>query len=184
MWWLTLVAGVYSTQTKLTWQTASEKNNSYFAIERSQNGETFLALGEVKGNGNSITTRHYSFTDATPYKSINYYRLRQVDFDGTESVSKTISVNFDGTGRNKMKVYPTLLQDNLTVEVGSDAKSEITVRDPTGRVILTQNISNPATGGTEGSSAQVLNLDGFASGLYLLSVRSNDGFETVKIQKY
>jgi Secretion system C-terminal sorting domain len=161
--------------TKLTWQTASEKNNSHFAIERSQNGETFSSLGEVKGSGNSVTAHDYSFTDATPYKGINYYRLRQVDFDGTESVSKTVSVNFDGKGRNKMKVYPTLVQDNLTVEVEGDAKSEITIRDLTGRVILTKN--------TEGPSAQVLNLGGFSNGLYLLSVRTNDGFETIKITK-
>jgi Lamin Tail Domain/Secretion system C-terminal sorting domain len=168
-------ASTKNATTKLTWQTASEKNNSHFAIERSQNGETFSSLGEVKGIGNSITAHDYSFTDATPYKGINYYRLRQVDFDGTESVSKTVSVNFDGKGRNKMKVYPTLVQDNLTVEVEGDAKSEITVRDLTGRVILTKN--------TEGPSAQILNMSGLSNGLYLLSVRSNDGFETIKITK-
>jgi Secretion system C-terminal sorting domain len=164
-----------NTTTKLTWQTASEKNNSHFAIERSQNGETFSTVGEVKGSGTTITTQNYQFTDATPYKGINYYRLRQVDFDGTESVSKTVSVNIDGKGQNKFKVYPTLVQDNLTVEINFEGKSEITVRDLTGRAILTQN--------TEGPSIQVLNLSGFANGLYLLSVRSNDGFETVKIQK-
>jgi hypothetical protein len=168
-------ASTKNATTKLTWQTASEKNNSHFAVERSQNGETFSALGEVKGNGNSVTTRDYQFTDATPYKGVNYYRLRQVDFDGTESVSKTVSVNFDGSGRNKMKAYPTLVQDNLTVEVEGDAKSEITVRDLTGRVILTKN--------TEGPSAQVLNMSGLSNGMYLLSVRSNDALETVKITK-
>jgi Secretion system C-terminal sorting domain len=160
---------------KLSWQTASEKNNAYFNIELSQNGETFTNIGQVKGNGTSSVAQNYSFTDATPHKGINYYRLRQVDFDGTESVSKTVSVNFDGTAKNKMKVYPTLVQDNLTVELNGEGKSEITVRDLTGRALLTQN--------TEGTSTQVLNLGRFSNGLYLLSVRSNDGFETVKIQK-
>jgi Secretion system C-terminal sorting domain len=164
-----------SNTTKLSWQTTSEKNNAYFNIERSQNGETFTKIGQVKGNGTSSVAQNYSFTDATPYKGINYYRLRQVDFDGTESVSTTVSVNLDGTAKNKFKVYPTLVQDNLTVELNGEGKSEITVRDLTGRAILTQN--------TEGPSTQVLNLGGFSNGLYLLSVRSNDGFETVKIQK-
>jgi Secretion system C-terminal sorting domain len=168
-------ASITNNNTKLTWQTASEKDNSHFAIERSQNGESFSKMGEVKGSGTTITTQNYQFTDATPYKGINYYRLRQVDFDGTESVSKTVSVNFDGKGQNKFKVYPTLVQDNLTVEVEGDAKSEITVRDLTGRVILTKN--------TEGPSAQVLNISGLSNGLYLLSVRTNDGFETIKITK-
>jgi Secretion system C-terminal sorting domain len=170
-----LTASKSNNSNQLAWQTTSEKNNAYFNIERSQNGETFTKIGQVKGNGTSSVAQNYSFTDATPYKGINYYRLRQVDFDGTESVSKTVSVDFDGKGQNKFKVYPTLVQDNLTVELNGEGKSEITVRDLTGRAILTQN--------TEGPSTQVLNLGGFSNGLYLLSVRSNDGFETVKIQK-
>jgi Lamin Tail Domain/Secretion system C-terminal sorting domain len=169
--------------TKLLWQTASEKNNSHFAIERSNDGEAFSKMGEVKGNGTSLTTRDYQFTDATPYKGINYYRLRQVDFDGTENFSKVVSVSFDGKGQNKFKVYPTLVKDNITVEIDEAAKSEISVRDLTGRVILVKNISNPATGGTEGVSAQTLNLSTLSSGLYILSVRSNESFESVKIYK-
>jgi Secretion system C-terminal sorting domain len=168
----------------LSWTTASEKNNALFNIERSQNGETFTKIGELKGSGTSNVTKNYQFTDAKPVNGINYYRLRQVDFDGTETISKTVSVNANAKGQNKFKVYPTLVNDNVTVELSDDSKSEISVRDLTGRVILTQNISNPATGGTEGVSTQILNLGSLSSGLYLLSVRSNDSFETVKIQKY
>jgi hypothetical protein len=160
----------------LSWQTTAEKNNAQFQIERSQNGEAFLKIGEVKGRGNSNVEQNYTFTDALPMKGINYYRLRQVDFDGTESVSKTVSVNFDGKGKGTFKAYPTLTQGLVNVELGEEGKSEISVRDLTGRVILTQN--------TEGVSNQTLNLGALSSGLYLLSVRSNDTFETIKIQKY
>jgi Secretion system C-terminal sorting domain len=160
---------------KLTWQTTSEKNNAYFNIERSNDGDVFSKIGQVKGSGTSTVTQNYQFTDATPVKGINYYRLRQVDFDGTETVSKTLSVNFDGKGQNKVKVYPTLVKDNVNVELSTDTKSEIAVRDLTGRVIMTQN--------NEGVSNATLNLGALSSGLYILSVRSNEGLESVKIYK-
>jgi Secretion system C-terminal sorting domain len=164
-----------NSKTNLYWQTASEKNNSHFAIERSNDGDVFSKIGEVKGNGNSTITQNYQYTDVTPTKGINYYRLRQVDFDGTESVSKTVSVNFDSKVQNKVKVYPTLVLNAVNVELSDDSKAEIAVRDLTGRVILTQN--------TEGVSNTTLNLGALSSGLYILTVRSNEALETVKIYK-
>jgi Secretion system C-terminal sorting domain len=159
----------------LKWQTTSEKNNALFNIERSSNGETFNKIGEVKGNGTTNVAQTYTFMDASPVKGLNYYRLRQVDFDGTETLSKTVSVNFDGKGSSKIKVYPTLVQDVVNVENTEGGKAEIAVRDVAGRLILTQN--------TDGPTNQALNLGSLSRGLYLLSVRSNDGIETVKIYK-
>ena len=163
-----------NTSTKISWQTASEQNNNFFSIERSQNGNDFDKIGEVKGNGNSIKTQNYSFVDASPVKGTNYYRLRQTDFDGKETVSKTVSVNFDGKAA-KAKVYPTVVKDILTVELASDATTEILVRDITGRLILTKN--------TEGSFSTTLDLGTAANGLYFITVQSNQGLETVKVLK-
>ncbi len=161
---------------KLSWQTATEKNNAQFQIERSQNGETFSKIGEVKGKGTSNVEQNYTFTDATPLKGINYYRLRQVDFDGTESVSKTVSVNFDGKSQSNVKAFPSPTHDFVNVELSGEGKTEISVRDLTGRVVLTQN--------TEGVSFTTLNLAALSNGLYIMSVRSNEATETVKIQKF
>ena len=112
--------------------------------------------------------------DASPVKGTNYYRLRQTDFDGKETVSKTVSVNFDGKAA-KAKVYPTVVKDILTVELASDATTEILVRDITGRLILTKN--------TEGSFSTTLDLGTAANGLYFITVQSNQGLETVKVLK-
>jgi uncharacterized protein affecting Mg2+/Co2+ transport len=171
-----LIAKANKNNNQLSWQTTTEKNNAQFQIERSQNGEIFSKIGEVKGRGNSNVEQNYTFTDASPVKGINYYRLRQVDFDGTETISKTVSATFDGKGQNKFKVYPTLTQDLVNIELNEEGKTEIAVRDLTGRVLLTKN--------TEGVSNATLNLGTLANGLYIMSVRSNDAFETVKIQKY
>jgi Secretion system C-terminal sorting domain len=160
----------------LSWQTATEKNNAQFQIERSQSGENFSKIGEVKGKGTSNVEQNYSYTDANPLKGINYYRLRQVDFDGTESVSKAVSINFDDKGQNKVKVFPSPTHDIINIELSGEGKTEISIRDMTGRVVLTQN--------TEGVSFTTLNLATLSNGLYIMSVRSNEVTESVKIQKY
>ncbi len=165
-----------NTAAQLSWQTATETNNSHFDIERSNDGVKFSQLNAVKGHGTTNIVQDYTFIDDAPLKNINYYRLRQVDFDGKETISKTVSINFDGKGQGKAKVYPTLVKDAVNVELSGDAKAELSVRDLTGRVILTQN--------TEGVANSTLNLSSLNSGMYLLSIRSNDGVETVKIQKY
>ena len=66
----------------LSWKTASEINNSHFEIERSNNGKDFIKIGEIAGQGTSNSTKRYQFTDKNPGSAQQYYRLKQVDFDG------------------------------------------------------------------------------------------------------
>lgn len=77
-----------STGTTLEWKTASEKNNAYFAVEKSLDGKTFTEAGRVIGK-NAATGALYSFEDKNP-ASRAYYRLKQVDFDGTTTYSGVI----------------------------------------------------------------------------------------------
>ena len=163
-----------NTSTKLTWQTATEQNNSHFSVERSQDGFAFDKIGEVKGAGTSTKAKDYNFVDNAPMKGTNYYQLRQVDFDGKETISKTVAVNFDGKV-GKAKVYPTVVKDMLTVELASDVATDISVRDVTGRVILSKN--------TEGAFSTTLDLGAAANGLYFITVQSNQGLETIKVLK-
>lgn len=74
----------------LEFATAAEINNDYFAIERSDDGRNFETIHEQPGT-NQKDVRVYTYTDAFPLAGINYYRLRQVDFDGTTTYSKIIS---------------------------------------------------------------------------------------------
>ena len=92
-------------QVKLLWSTASETNNAYFAIERISEGLTFYEIGSVQGSNNSNEVLHYSFTDPSPISGINYYRLKQVDFDGSFEYSPVISI--DLTNNNSFAdLYP------------------------------------------------------------------------------
>jgi len=76
----------------LSWVTHSETNNDFFSIERSADGLRFESIGQEKGAGTSREARQYEFTDAQPMSGINYYRLKQTDFDGQYTYSHVLSI--------------------------------------------------------------------------------------------
>lgn len=76
---------------ELTWQTATEINNNYFTIERSQNGTNWEIVDSITGAGNSNELLSYEYTDLSSSKQ-NYYRLKQTDIDGKYSYSRPIYV--------------------------------------------------------------------------------------------
>lgn len=76
----------------LNWETASESNNDYFLIERSNNGVEFEEIGSIKGIGNSSIVNSYSFIDYSPLNGKSYYRLKQVDFNEKYVFSNIVSI--------------------------------------------------------------------------------------------
>lgn len=87
---------------KLNWVTLSEQGNSHFVILRSSNGKEFYSIAEMAGGGNSVVMRQYSYTDYNPFSGTNYYKLKQVDFDGTTTESKIKSVKADSKEKEFM----------------------------------------------------------------------------------
>lgn len=79
----------------LNWNTNLERNNNYFIIQRSSDGRHFQDIHKVKSTGNSTQVRQYNYEDFFPINGINYYRLKQVDFDGHFTSSRIILVNFN-----------------------------------------------------------------------------------------
>lgn len=77
----------------IRWSTATETNNDHFEIERSTDGINYNLIGTVNGAGNSTHTISYLFLDLNPLASVNYYRLKQIDFNGDNSTSSIISVD-------------------------------------------------------------------------------------------
>lgn len=77
----------------LDWSTATETENDYFQVERSNDGSSFTAIGRVSGAGDSQEELSYTFYDDDYRSGVNYYRLRQVDYDGTEDFSKVIAID-------------------------------------------------------------------------------------------
>jgi len=88
----------------LTWKTASEKDNDYFVIERSNDSENWIEIAQTKGAGTSNSVLAYNETDYSPENGINYYRLKQVDFNGDFTYSSIKTVNFKGT-KGTIEIY-------------------------------------------------------------------------------
>ncbi len=97
----------------LLWTTESERDNDYFEVERSVNGTDYEVINKVKGAGNTQMETQYYVEDPNPFVGINYYRLKQVDFDGNFKYSEVKSVNILDDAYDLMSVFPNPA-DNVT----------------------------------------------------------------------
>jgi hypothetical protein len=126
----------------LNWTTLSEENNAGFDIEKSTNGKDFEVIGHVEGAGNSIEKIDYNFMDENPANGINYYRLKQTDFDGAFEYSKIVSVEFES--QVQAIVFPNPMIDNLTIRADTQDKVNIRIFNLFGQIVYqnTQRIDN------------------------------------------
>jgi hypothetical protein len=105
---------------KLTWTTSWEKNNAYFIIERSDDGKTFSQIGRVGGNGTTSNLVSYTFLDNSPLSGTNYYRLKQIDYNGAYSFSKVVSLNHFTP---EVAVYPNPNNGACTIKILTPAEA-------------------------------------------------------------
>jgi len=155
----------------LKWGTASEQNNSYFEIQRSADGISFSkTLGRVTGAGNSNTTIDYSFTDASPEISWNYYRVKQVDNDGKSSLTNIARVNFSEK-YSSVITYPNPVQSILNVEYYTENAGRVkwVVIDGKGAIIKQAVFTAQS-----GRNLQQLDVTGLAAGTYILRTVSDN----------
>jgi hypothetical protein len=146
----------------LTWKTSSETNNSGFEIEKSVDARTFEKIGFVDGNGDTEEDKNYHFTDLQPF-NVTYYRLKQLDYDGTFEYSRIISVKRDNS---KFSIYPNPASDHLLVS-GLEKEEEMIIRNMKGRILLREKVLPNQAVGTGNLS----------NGLYLIQI----GAETRKV---
>ena len=120
----------------LSWATASELNNDKFIIETSNEGEIFSGIGEIQGAGTTFEGKTYQFTHHTPSAGMNYYRLKQMDFDGTFAYSKVVAV--EAPGSTDIVAYPNPAKDRLYVQYDrSKGPGTLYLMDALGRRIKT-----------------------------------------------
>ncbi len=98
----------------LNWSTASELNNDRFEVERSTDGREYMPIGNVKGHGTTEKSMQYEFVDYAPKNGQNYYRLKQIDFDGQAHYSEVLNLNVTGL-TFKVNMYPNPVRDFLQV---------------------------------------------------------------------
>lgn len=100
----------------ITWQTETEINNDYFTIERSNDAINFEEIARVTSAGNSSFPINYYTIDDNPLEGVSYYRLRQTDFDGKESLSDIRAVEFNDLNSEEVLVFPNPTSNFITIK--------------------------------------------------------------------
>jgi hypothetical protein len=172
---------------ELKWTTASEINNDYFDIERSENGVDFISIGIVKGSGNSTATLNYFFSDFEPVYGISYYRLKQVDFDGRTSLSPSEKIDYThpeevkSSPVNIESIGPNPFSSSFTINYSTDNDFDVAVEIISfdGRsVFKTYQESNKGF-----NSFNFRNGENLPDGEYLLRISGNNGVSIKKLTK-
>ena len=128
---------------ELRWRTESEVGHDRFEVERSEDGKQFSYLGAHAGANEGATEgqRSYRFADNYPLPTTNYYRLHQIDLDGTETLSPIIAVNVPQ--EDDLSVYPNPFTTELTIRGTHDEPTELL--DLNGRKLFDLNSSQVNT---------------------------------------
>ena len=157
----------------LRWVTASERNAARFEIERSSNGKAFARIGEVAAQGNKTSLTTYAYLDdkltTSPAHQLTYYRLRQVDADGTFAYSAVRVVAAPGAA---LSLYPNPASTVLHLATAPEASYRILA--PTGQVLLR---------GTAPTGQADVAVAALPAGLYLVEVTTATGRQTQKFTK-
>jgi hypothetical protein len=158
----------YNDAVNIKWSTASEINNDYFVVERSGDGVKFDQLHVEDGAGNSRVIHDYQFTDAKPMHGISYYRLRQVDFDGSFMYTDIRAVDFEGSS-SQVVIFPNPSDGDISLSIKSfhAAQALITIEDMNGRNVFSRN-ADVVKGMNEINLMTTL-----ADGVYILSVEQD-----------
>lgn len=101
---------------ELAWTTATELNNDFFQIEHSRDGIQFQAVGKVKGEGTTTETINYHFMHRQPVNGTNYYRLKQVDYDGAFEYSEVVVADVN-TRTGGIQIYPNPTIDKAVIQM-------------------------------------------------------------------
>ncbi len=153
----------------LAWSTQMESNTSHFTIERSADGIIWNEIGEVEAKGISSTVSNYTYTDASPLKGINYYRMEMVNLDGSFGYTDVRVIRT--TVINNISFFPNPARDFVNVSLGQSEENEFTLRlyNQSGQLLQEKKVS--------GSNGTIVTfaIQQYTPGIYVLNVTAADG---------
>jgi hypothetical protein len=152
----------------LTWRTASEINNDYFEVHRSQDAEHWDVVGELKGAGTTHDEHTYELVDRYPLEGRSYYRLKQVDYNKKYGFSGIVSVDFNG---RSIAIWPNPSSGVFNVSASDVA---VEVWDIQGKRILSSQLDDSKTG---------IDLSDQPAGVYVLKVYYKEGISVYLLVK-
>jgi hypothetical protein len=159
-------------QALLEWSTASETNNQYFEVQWSDNASDFSPIGQVGGAGTTQEQQNYSFR--TPMTSLtNYYRLKQVDFDGQFTYSKVVELQLNAE-TSAYQLVPNPAQGVVNILPGEsfdpEQEYQVNVFGIQGNVLYQKRL-----GQLQINSPYPIDLSDLAAGLYFVELKSKRG---------
>ncbi len=152
-------ASQQNNQVALRWKTASEENNHGFEIQKSKDGIQWQNIGWQAGRGASQSLQQYEFIDEHPFTGINYYRLKQIDFDGRFEYSTIVQVDLHL--ENEMELFPNPTSNTLQIKSGETGY--VKIFGSAGKLVL-----------EESYSGQFIDISGLPKGVYFLEFQSKN----------
>lgn len=180
--WIDFQATAHGADAKLSWATASELNASHFEVERSIDGVVYEQLGQVAAVGASQSIQTYAYTDRNVTNlavSTLFYRLRQLDLDGSFSYSNVIELNQEENFQFDVNAYPVPAHNELTLDLAwAQAAQKVQITNLYGQLLFSKDINQAF--GTESIRLEVAS---WPTGTYIVSLIGADRITTKKILK-
>ncbi|HFA49535.1 MAG TPA: T9SS type A sorting domain-containing protein [Bacteroidetes bacterium] len=164
-----------SNAVRLDWRTASETGNEGFSIERSADGRRWSALGFVPGAGTSSAPQSYFFADKTALPGLNYYHLRQMDFDGRSEYSRVVSIDFPGAGQweGNTSIFPNPTTGIFQIKGEYSPLAYIRIFDTNGRLVFQKNFTKKI----------LIDISNEPDGLYFLELMDGNNVLAARLVK-
>jgi hypothetical protein len=162
----------------LEWTTASEIENSHFEVEISYNGTNWSSIGVVQGAGNSMEENNYSFIDNEIGSGVQYYRLKQVDFDGTEYSSNIKHFSFDETEELKMFIAFQNETNKIEVQAKFNGMGEAFLMDTRGKIVEIKSFISANKAGTK----IIFDSNNLSESIYFVQIKSGNALLGQKVQ--
>ena len=156
----------------LAWETATEINNAGFGIERSADNKKFVEVAFVKGKGTTTEKTSYNYSDKSALSGKYYYRLKQVDFDGTYQYSKSIEIDMGlPTSYSLEQNYPNPFNPSTTIRFALPMSAKVNIKIYN---TLGQEIANVLNSDFDaGVHETTFNASNLSSGVYFYRIEAH-----------
>ena len=162
----------------IQWNTAFEQNNKGFSIERSSDAVNFRQINFINGANAGTGAHAYTATDLIPAKGVNYYRIKQVDFDGRVTYSATQSVSFESNSNTALALFPNPAKDRVAITLGAieNSNARYYILSADGKVVKTGTFDK-----SQSNSVQTLDVSSLPRGLYIVKLADGLKQQTAKL---
>ncbi|MEQ9251125.1 MAG: T9SS type A sorting domain-containing protein [Cytophagales bacterium] len=148
----------------INWKTINEKNTSHFNVEKSSSSFDWITIQSVDAAGYSNEAMNYSIIDNDLHEGVNYYRLKQIDMNGSFEYSRVISVFYDLAANLKITLYPNPFNDFIHVDFDKRPIGNLEISDVNGQTLYKAELDKE----------NQINLKPSSPGLYFIKIKTKN----------